>query len=96
MQTLEQMQSTAQANHLGKASEFIRNWVLANPDDDQVLLAGFNWVQKHEGAEHIGPAIQGLLEVGYNAPVFTLITVRWLTDYSNHHLAPQIVQLLSL
>jgi len=96
MQTLEHMQAAAQANHLNKASDFIRNWVLANPDDDQVLQAGFNWVQKHEGSEHIGSAIQGLLEVGYNQPMFTLITVRWLTDYSNHHLAPQIVQLLSL
>lgn len=96
MQTLEHMQATAQANHLNKASDFIRNWVLANPDDDQVLQAGFNWVQKHEGSEHIGSAIQGLLEVGYNQPIFTLITVRWLTDYSNHHHAPQIVQLLSL
>lgn len=96
MQTLEHMQATAQANHLYKASEFIRNWVLANPDDDQVLQAGFNWVQKHEGSEHIGSAIKGLLEVGYNQPVFTLITVRWLTDYSDHNLAPQIVQLLSL
>jgi len=96
MQTLEHMQATSQANHLYKASEFIRNWVLANPDDDQVLQAGFNWVQKHEGSDHIGPAIKGLLEVGYNQPVFTLITVRWLTDYSEHNLAPQIVQLLSL
>lgn len=96
MQTLEHMQTAAQANHLYKASEFIRNWVLANPDDDQVLQAGFNWVQKHEGSEHIGSAIKGLLEVGYNQPVFTLITVRWLTDYSEHNLAPQIVQLLSL
>ena len=96
MQTLEHMQATSQANHLFKASEFIRNWVLANPDDDQVLQAGFNWVQKHEGSEHIGSAIKGLLEVGYNQPMFTLITVRWLTDYSDHNLAPQIVQLLSL
>lgn len=96
MQTLEQMQQTAHANHLYPASEFIRNWVLANPDDDQVLLAGFNWVQKHEGSEHIGAAIKGLLEVGYNQPVFTLITVRWLTDYSHHPLAPQIVQLLAV
>jgi len=96
MQTLDQMQATAQANHLFKASEFIRNWVLANPDDDQVLLAGFNWVNKHEGSEHIGSALKGLLEVGYNSPTFTLITVRWLTDYSDHNLAPQIVQLLSL
>lgn len=96
MQTLEQMQTTAHANHLYPASEFIRNWVLANPDDDQVLLAGFNWVQKHEGSEHIGSAIKGLLEVGYNQPAFTLITVRWLTDYSHHPLAPQIVQLLNI
>ncbi|MBC7999486.1 MAG: hypothetical protein IAF58_16155 [Leptolyngbya sp.] len=96
MQTLEQMQTTAHANHLYPASEFIRNWVLANPDDDQVLLAGFNWVQKHEGSEHIGSAIKGLLEVGNNQPAFTLITVRWLTDYSHHPLAPQIVQLLNI
>lgn len=88
---MEESQAAAPNQHLVDASKYIADWLSENMDNDEVINAALDWARKHATAEHNGQVIASLLQVEDIDPELTLITVRWITKYSNHPLAPEIV-----
>jgi hypothetical protein len=85
---------TKAERYLFEASRFIYNWLMENQDSDEVLIAATQWVKKHDTAEHNALPLRGVLEIG-DDPQVVLIAVRWLTEHTDHELAPEIVEVLA-
>lgn len=86
-----QQNNSAEQQHLHEASKYIHDWLTDNLDNAQVIETAKEWARRHGTAEHNGHVLSGLLLVENRDNELTLMAVRWLTEYSMHPLAPQIV-----
>lgn len=82
-------------NHLVEASKYIGEWLADNADSEEVIQAAIDWARKHGAVEHNGYVLAILLLLEDRDNELTLLGVRWLTKFSNHPLAPEIVVALT-
>lgn len=82
-------------NHLVEASKYIGEWLADNADNEEVIQAAIDWARKHGAVEHNGYVLAILLLLEDRDNELTLLGVRWLTKFSAHPLAPEIVVALT-
>lgn len=82
-------------NHLVEASKYIGEWLADNADNEEVIQAAIDWARKHGAVEHNGYVLAILLLLEDRDNELTLLGVRWLTKFSTHPLAPEIVVALT-